>query len=398
MTSTTWRVWLRRNLFRNLRDGIITLLTAFIAGWILWKVLRFVLITGRWEIVERNLALFMYGRYPREDLWRITLALCVAAFVTTMLFSMWSRADRAGVKRSPRTMLGEIGRRWWPLIVLGIVLLSFVTTVGPWIAACAAIACLFAGALLGRALSSAPVRIRGSAVAVTMLGIVVLLWFLADGLGWDDWGGLMLSLYLAAAGMVLSFPLGVLLAIGRQSSMPIIRSLSIAAIEITRGVPLVVLIILSSEGLGFFFPQDVLPGKVVRVIVVLTIFTAAYVAEIVRGGLQSVPNGQSEAAAALGLSPTRITAFIVLPQALGNVIPALVGQFISLFKDTTLVSIIGLLDVISVSESIRKQSDFKGQGLVAETLVFAGLLFWVGSSTLSRESRRMERRLGVGER
>lgn len=206
MTSTTWRVWLRRNLFRNLRDGIITLLTAFIAGWILWKVLRFVLITGRWEIVERNLALFMYGRYPREDLWRITLALCVAAFVTTMLFSMWSRADRAGVKRSPRTMLGEIGRRWWPLIVLGIVLLSFVTTVGPWIAACAAIACLFAGALLGRALSSAPVRIRGSAVAVTMLGIVVLLWFLADGLGWDDWGGLMLSLYLAAGrdGLVLS--------------------------------------------------------------------------------------------------------------------------------------------------------------------------------------------------
>jgi general L-amino acid transport system permease protein len=155
---------------------------------------------------------------------------------------------------------------------------------------------------------------------------------------------------------------------------------------------------MSDVALGFFFPSDVLPGTAVRVIIAFTIFTAAYVAEIVRGGLQSVPRGQTEAAQAVGLSPVRVTGFIVLPQALRNVIPALVGQFISLFKDTTLVFIIGFLDVLTVADNVTKQPGFVGQGLFAESLVFAAALFWVGAYTLSRESQRLERRLGVGVR
>ena len=222
--------------------------------------------------------------------------------------------------------------------------------------------------------------------------------FLTDPLGWDRWGGMMLTLLLASVSMIACFPLGVLLALGRRSTLPALRVVSIGAIEFFRGIPLVVLVLMSDVALGFFFPRDLLPGKVVRVIVAFTIFTAAYVAEIVRGGLQSVPRGQTEAAQALGLSPVRITGLIVLPQALRNVIPALVGQFISLFKDTTLVFIIGFLDVLSVADNVTKQPEFRGQGLVAETLVFAALLFWVGSYTLSRESQRIERKLGVGTR
>jgi general L-amino acid transport system permease protein len=222
--------------------------------------------------------------------------------------------------------------------------------------------------------------------------------FLTGPLGWDQWGGAMLTLLLASVSMVACFPLGVLLALGRRSTLPAVKAISIAVIEFFRGVPLVVLVLMSDVALGFFFPRDVLPGKVVRVMVAFTIFTAAYVAEIVRGGLQSVPRGQTEAAQALALSPVSITGLIVLPQALRNVIPALVGQFISLFKDTTLVFIIGMLDVLTVADNVTKQPEFRGQGLIAETLVFAALLFWVGSYTLSRESQRLERRLGVGHR
>jgi general L-amino acid transport system permease protein len=132
---------------------------------------------------------------------------------------------------------------------------------------------------------------------------------------------------------------------------------------------------------------------------VFTIFTAAYVAEIVRGGLQSLPRGQEEAGRALGLSPTRITFLIVLPQALRNVIPAQVGQFISLFKDTVLVgAAMGLFEVLRVAQAVTTQGDFQGQNLLPETFGFVGLLFWVGSYTMSRESQRLEHKLGVGER
>jgi general L-amino acid transport system permease protein len=208
----------------------------------------------------------------------------------------------------------------------------------------------------------------------------------------------MLTMFIAVVAMVACFPLGVLLALGRRSSLPALRTLSIGFVEFFRGVPLVVLVLMSTTALGFFFPQDLLPGRIVRVTVAFTIFTAAYVAEIVRGGLQSVPRGQTEAAQALGLGPWRVTTFIVLPQALRNVIPALVGQFISLFKDTTLVFVIGILDLLSVAENVTTQPEFRGQALLPETFVFVGLLFWVGAYTMSRESQRLEARLGVGQR
>jgi general L-amino acid transport system permease protein len=173
---------------------------------------------------------------------------------------------------------------------------------------------------------------------------------------------------------------------------------SVSYIELFRGVPLVALLLMGSLTLQLFVPPSWAPGPIIRATVVFTLFTAAYIAEIVRGGLLSVPAGQTEAAKALGMSPTRITAFIVLPQALRNVIPAIVGQFISLFKDTSLVSIISLVEILGVAQVITQQPGFAGQGLTAETLVFASVIFWVGSYTMSRESQRLEAKLGVGTR
>jgi general L-amino acid transport system permease protein len=218
-------------------------------------------------------------------------------------------------------------------------------------------------------------------------------------LGGHDWGGLLLTLYLAIAGIVLSFPIGVLLALGRRSSFPAVRMVCVGYIELIRGVPLITLLFMSALAIGLFLPDFVpIPGLVVRAIVALVLFTAAYVAEIVRGGLQGVPKGQIEAAQALGMSPLRITRRIVLPQALRNVIPALVGQFISLFKDTSLVSIIPLLELLNVAQIVHAQPDFRGQGLHAETLVFASFVYWAFCYSMSRASQRLEQRLGVGER
>jgi len=156
---------------------------------------------------------------------------------------------------------------------------------------------------------------------------------------------------------------------------------------------------MANVSLEFFVPASIAPSKMIRAIVTFTLFTAAYLAEIVRGGLQSVPRGQEEAAKSVGLSPTKQMGLIVLPQALRNVIPAQIGQFISLFKDTTLAGLaLGILDMLSAAQAITQQQDFRGQGLIVETLVFVGFLFWVGSFTMSRESQRLERRLGVGTR
>jgi general L-amino acid transport system permease protein len=218
------------------------------------------------------------------------------------------------------------------------------------------------------------------------------------GIGWQGWGGLHLNLFLSMAGILFAFPLGLLLALGRRSSLPAVRTISVAYVEFIRGVPLISLLLMGVFALGFFLPVGLRPGGVTRVLVAITLFEGAYIAEVVRGGLQAVPKGQVEASQALGLSPWKTMRLIVLPQALRATIPAMVGQFISLYKDTTLVSTVGLPDVLSTTQGVNSQPEFLAQGLERLTLPFAALIFWVGSYTMSREARRLEKRLGVGER
>ena len=396
-----WRRWARHNLFRSKTDTVVTLLSTLVVGYLLFRLARFVLVTARWDIVRDNLTLFMVGRYPRDDLWRVVLALVVIAgyggVVAGHVHRRQVRTGTAGPAVPPVQRLTGLVMRLWPLLLGVLLLLALASTATPWLVALGVVTAAVAGRTLG---ANLPVRHTIWFVAIGIVLAVALVVLLTRPVGWDGWGGIMLNLFLAIAGIALCFPLGVLLALGRRSRLPLLRIVSIAYIELFRGVPLYVLLLLSAIALGFFTPTWAeSPGLVVRAIVVFTLFTAAYVAEIVRGGLQSLPKGQTEAGQALGMSPARITFLIVLPQALRNVIPAIVGQFISLFKDTTLAgAAVGFLEVFKVAEAVPAQDAFRGQQLFAESTAFMMLLFWVGCITMSRESQRLERRLGVGTR
>jgi general L-amino acid transport system permease protein len=210
----------------------------------------------------------------------------------------------------------------------------------------------------------------------------------------DLWSGLLLTLVLAVVSIVASFPIGVLLALGRRSTLPIVRGVSVLAIEVVRGVPLIAILFMAQNMLPLFLPLQWDFDRVVRAMAGMTLFTAAYLAEVVRGGLQAVRHEQVEAARALGLSEFLVTGLVVLPQALRAVIPAIMGQFVSIFKDTSLVSIVGLLDLLAICQSITKQREFLGT--VREVYLFAAAFYFVVSFSMSEASRRLERRLGVG--
>ena len=204
----------------------------------------------------------------------------------------------------------------------------------------------------------------------------------------ERWGGLLLTMVLTVVGIVVAFPIGVLLALGRRSELPVVRVFSTLSIELVRGVPLVTILFAASILVPLVDPSLSGVDNVIRAMVGMTFFSAAYLAEIVRGGLQAIPSGQTEAAKALGMSGWQITLLIVLPQALRAVIPAIMGQFVSLFKDTSLVLIIGLLDLLGIARSVINQAEYIG--LQRETLVFISVIYFVLSYLMSWGSRRIE--------
>jgi general L-amino acid transport system permease protein len=212
----------------------------------------------------------------------------------------------------------------------------------------------------------------------------------------NEWGGFMMNISLAYIGIVASLPLGIMLALGRRSELPIIRSMSIAYIEFWRGAPLITVLFMSSVMLPLFFPSGVEFNKVVRAMIAITLFEAAYAAEVVRGGLQAIPKGQFEAADALGLSYWKKMSMIVLPQSLRISIPGIVNTFISLFKDTSLVAIIGLLDLLKTAQNASRAFEWKGYDI--EALIFAAFVFWICTYSMSRYSQRVERQLDRSKR
>jgi general L-amino acid transport system permease protein len=212
----------------------------------------------------------------------------------------------------------------------------------------------------------------------------------------SQWGGLLLTFILSVVSIVVSFPLGVLLALGRRSKMPVVRIFCILYIELVRGVPLVTILYMTQIMLPLFLPGELRIDNVVRAIAGMTLFTAAYMAENVRGGLQAIPTGQIEAAQAVGLNNALVTLFIVLPQALRMVIPAIVGLFIALFKDTTLATIVALLELLGVGRSVLAQPEYLG--LQTEVYIFVAAIFFVFSYAMSFASYRLEAALGVGKR
>jgi general L-amino acid transport system permease protein len=391
------KTWLRRNLFRTWWDGVLTILFSGLATWAMYAVGRFVAITGRWEIIDVNLKLLLVGRFPQESLW-VLHGLVVAT-------SFWMAAALGGPSQILHTraiQLRETVRRFGLLITVGVLLVLLAgirESAGLILAIVAAIA-------VGRQLKNWRRQVAGFRKIPALIWHVVLasvpLLLLIMTLRIANvklWGGFLINFYIAVLSILLCFPLGVLLALGRRSSFPIVRLVCATYIEVVRGAPLFVLLLLSGVALDFFLPPQVGPGPVFRAVTVFTLFTAAYLAEIIRGGLQSIPKGQTEAGRALGLGAVKIIFLVTLPQALRNVIPAQIGQLISLFKDTTLAgAALSIVEMLKVSEAITKQDAFVGQGYIYEVLAFAGLLFWVGSFVMSRESQRVEKKLGVGQR
>lgn len=213
----------------------------------------------------------------------------------------------------------------------------------------------------------------------------------------EYYGGLNLTMMLALGALLLSFPLGVLLALGRTSTMPIFRLMSTGYIEVVRGVPLITVLFISRFGILNFLPPELEFDPNVLVLGGMTAFSAAYLAENVRGGLQSIPNGQYEAAKALGMTTAQMTMLITLPQALRAVIPAIVGQVIALFKDTSLVAIVGLAEFFRVARDIVPNQP-TSLGSILENLLFAAAVYWIFTYNFSRASQRLERKLGVGTR
>ncbi len=354
MTVNAAVKWLKRNLFSSWWNGALTLLVLYIVWsaippFLDWAIVHAVwsgegreacLGPGKgacWPFIFANLDQFAYGRYPAELRWRVDLAFLLGlAGLVPML-----------IPRVPAKLwnLGYLVVAW-PMIAIVL-------------------------------------------IAGDRPGLV--------GVDTDLWGGLLVTLIVAITGIVASFPLGILLALGRRSEMPVIRTLSIVFIEFWRGVPLVTVLFMASVMLPLFLPQGVHLDNLLRCLVGVALFSSAYMAEVVRGGLQAVPRGQYEAARALGLSYWQTMGLIVLPQALRSVIPGIVNTFIGLFKDTTLVLIVGLFDFLGQVRIQLSDMHWSTPQGAATGYVFAALVYWVFCFGMSRYSVFMEKRLNAGQ-
>jgi general L-amino acid transport system permease protein len=212
------------------------------------------------------------------------------------------------------------------------------------------------------------------------------------------WGGLLVTLVVASVGIAGAFPLGILLALGRRSKMPLVRWVSVGFIELVRGVPLITVLFMASVMLPLFLPEGMTIDKLLRALIMVALFSAAYLAEVIRGGLQAIPRGQFEAADALGLSYPQKMGLIVLPQALKLVIPGIVNTFIGLFKDTSLVLIIGIFDLLGIVQLNQTDAKWFSPTTGMTGYVFAGLVFWIFCFGMSRYSLFIERRLAKSDR
>ncbi|PSO89175.1 MAG: amino acid ABC transporter permease [Cyanobacteria bacterium QS_3_48_167] len=375
--------WLRQNLFSTWYNSLLTVICLVglflgLRGLLVWAIAQ-----AQWGVIAANLPLFFVGRYPDESYWRLWIVLGI---ILTLIGISWGINQRSE-RLFNRPVLVAAG-------VVAVVILFLPLALVPRLWLLTMLLLLLAGTGLGNRFAA-----QGNWLYLAwLLSFPIILWLIAGGLGWesvesDRWTGLLLTLLTAVVSIVLSFPIGVLLALGRQSELPVVRLLSILYIEIVRGLPLIGILFLALVMLPLFLPAGVQWDRVVRAIAGLTLFSAAYLAENVRGGLQAVPPGQVEAAKALGLKSPLITMLIVLPQALKAVTPALVGQFIGLFKNTSLLSLVGLVELVGISRSILANPNYLGR--YAEVYLFVGVIYWIFCYGMSFASRRLEKKLNI---
>lgn len=380
--------WVQKNLFNSWLNGILTLVSLALLYIVLTGIIGWALTTADWNIVRVNLRLFLVGQYPVDQLWRIWLGVILFAGLAGVSWAVWRRTINRWVGTAAL------------LIPLALAALPLAAEYRLELAVTAVVMLL--SWLFGKWKPSLARQAAVTGWIVIFPIFMILVRGLTDESGFLPvvfpalWGGLLLTFMLTVVGIVFSFPIGILLALGRRSTLLVAKWLSILYIELVRGVPLVTILFMSTFMLPLFMPSNVNPDRILRAMVGITLFSAAYLAENVRGGLQAIPRGQFEAAHALGLNGFQTMSRIVLPQALRLVIPVLVGQFIALFKDTSLVAIVGLFDLLGIADTVLAQPDFIG--LQIEAYLFISLLYFIFSYLMSFLSERLEKSLGVGER
>jgi general L-amino acid transport system permease protein len=340
---------MRKNLFSSALNTALTLVAAYLLYLVVPPVIEWVFVKADlagdnreactsggacWVFIKARFDQFMYGFYPLEERWRVDLTFLI--FFATLIPLMFERMP---------------GRKW---------LVIFLLFIFPIVAFF-----LLYGGSFGLPSVETP-----------------------------KWGGLMLTLVIAVIGIVASLPIGVVLALGRRSDMPIVRSICIIFIEFWRGVPLITVLFMASVMFPLFMPEGANFDKLLRALIGVMLFSAAYMAEVIRGGLQAIPKGQYEAAEAMGLGYWRVMYLVILPQALKLVIPGIVNTFIGLFKDTTLVLIIGLFDFLGIVQAAA--TDPKWLGYAVEGYVFCAFVYWVFCFSMSRYSMYLERKLDTG--
>jgi general L-amino acid transport system permease protein len=386
--------WMKRNLFSSAANTLLTAVTGLVMAYVTIGLLSWIVFDASWGQVWANQRLFAVYRYPADLLWR---PMSVLAAMMLLIGIMGGAGRRNEILRG--------------LFFSLLAFLAIVTAVA--LVAWPSVRWLWLGVLVASSVGYAVGRLRPALVralpwawaAWLFLGFF-LLYGVVPGSGLlrivpaRDWGGFMLTLILFTA-IIPSFPLGIALALGRRSRLPAIKYVCIGFIEIVRGAPLIMWLFVASLLLPLFLNTDPnnLPA-ILRAYVAITLFSAAYMAENVRGGLQAVPRGQTEAAQALGLSGWQTMRLIVLPQALRAVIPAIVGQAIGVFKDTSLVFIIGLSDFFRVTEIVAVQpaSLQVTGGVKLELYLYVAVIYFFFAYRMSIASRQLEKQLGVGTR
>ena len=384
--------WVRGNLLNTWYNALFTVLTLVLVFVLVRVSIPWLFVEADWTVITANLKLFFVGQYPPEQVWRVSLSVVWLAF----LFGTAWGIGASGVTSTFARVIA-IGFGLAALVPLSLDIVSVTARI--WLLAVPV--AVVAGFFLFRGRSP---QMRWLVLAWLLSFVVIILLLRGfDGLSWlplvgtGVWGGLLLTFLLASLGIVASFPLGVLLALGRRSNLPVVSVLCTMFIEGVRGVPLVTLLFMTQVILPLFLPDNLPIDRVTRAFLAITLFSAAYMAENVRAGLQSVPTGQIEASKALGLGGFNTMLFIVLPQALRAVIPAIVGQFIGLFKDTSLVVIVGLLDIVGIGRAVVLGNP-DWLDAQREVYVFLAVVFWVFTFAMSYASRRLETTLGVGVR
>jgi general L-amino acid transport system permease protein len=407
--------WVRENLFSSPLNGLLTLVVAYLLYIIVPPIIDFLFVNAVWTGTDRDacradtaghpvgacwafvidkINYFTYGSYTISERWRVNIFFLMLALGVTWL--LWLKA--------PRRDLGAVYFFWLFPTVSYVLLTGGNMNLGGgfWLGFVAfgflLIAAFGAMAYLLKVSVKSGVIIGAGIIAV--IGITLALMdfdFGLDHVPTSLWGGILVTLLVATVGIVFSLPFGILLALGRRSRLPVVQLASVIFIEFVRGVPLITVLIMANTMLPLFLPAEMTVDRLARPLIGVAFFASAYMAEVVRGGLQAMPKGQYEGAMSLGLNYPQMMVFIILPQALRIVIPGIVNTFIGLFKDTSLVSIVGIFDLIKTIEASRIDPEWAAPTISYTGYAFAAFFYFIFCFGMSRYSLGVERRLAAGQ-